>query len=432
MTSVKNSNTARQEGKSITDFPTPRSRYLSHLLAFFPFALVTALLSVLTYWLFFKRDGRADFENLYWVWSVIVAAPLLAATTLAALRRDISPFVGTFLTVIVYFSLGVAVLASFRIPLSYVGLYAVLPVNMLVFFVANVRFHSSVSTRVGMLKFPGDQEVIENLSGIAIQTITDNSIDPQQFDLVLIENSHYHDPYWVDFISRCYLFDIDVVPWTSFMEKHLARIPINRFFDFFSSHSSGQNLYVRSKRVLDIILILLCLPIILVLTAGTALHIWLRDGGPVLFVHHRVGFGRKPFRLYKFRTMYKGTAGGATKEGDDRIIPGCHFIRRLRLDELPQIYNVIRGDMTIIGPRPEAVDLVRWYRKEIPEYDYRLLVRPGITGWAQVNSGYTSNPEEARVKLSFDLYYIKNISLVLDARIALMTVRTILLAAGAR
>src|SRR5690606_6606054 len=128
----------------------------------------------------------------------------------------------------------------------------------------------------------------------------------------------------------------------------------------------------------------------------------------------------------------KNTAGGATGDDDKRIIPGCRLIRKLRLDELPQLYNIMIGDMSLIGPRPEAVDLVRWYRSEIPQWDYRMLVLPGITGWAQVNSGYTSNPEEARMKLAYDLYYIKHLSFDLDLQILFRTAMTVLLAKGAR
>jgi lipopolysaccharide/colanic/teichoic acid biosynthesis glycosyltransferase len=130
--------------------------------------------------------------------------------------------------------------------------------------------------------------------------------------------------------------------------------------------------------------------------------------------------------------MFMGTAGGATGDMDKRIIPGCGLIRRLRLDELPQLYNILIGNMSLIGPRPEAIDLVKWYRREIREWDYRTLILPGITGWAQVNSGYTSNPSEARVKLSYDLYYIKHLSFDLDLQILFKTIRTVLLGMGAR
>jgi len=102
------------------------------------------------------------------------------------------------------------------------------------------------------------------------------------------------------------------------------------------------------------------------------------------------------------------------------------------LDELPQLFNVLVGDMSLIGPRPESIELARWYEREIPEYAHRLLVLPGLTGWAQVNSGYTSNPDEAKIKLSYDLYYIKHLSLDIDIITVFKTLRTIVFGTGAR
>lgn len=414
------------------NFPRPRTRYLSHLAIFAPYLVVASVLSAVIYGLVFTRGGRLDNPSLYWAWALIILPLTLSTMTLAAFRQNKVPIFGTFLTILVFFSFGVFILSAMRITLSYSGLLAVLPLNTLLLVLANRRHHSGAGKRVGMLRFDDDAHVYEQLAAKNVLPIASGTQQLENFDVVLIDNSHYHDPEWVDFIARCYLLDIEVMPWPLFMESRLGRIPVSRFFDLFSSHSSGQRLYVQFKRGFDLLAIALFLPIIIVLMCGTAIYIFLRDGGPVLFVHHRAGFGGKPFRLYKFRTMYKGTGGGATSQSDDRIIPGCNFIRRIRLDELPQIYNVLKGDMSLIGPRPEAIDLMKWYRKEIPEYDYRLLLLPGITGWAQVNSGYTSNPDEARVKLSYDLYYIKNISLDLDMEIALRTVKTVILGAGAR
>src|SRR5690606_1962763 len=144
------------------------------------------------------------------------------------------------------------------------------------------------------------------------------------------------------------------------------------------------------------------------------------------------GYAGKPFRMYKFRTMYKGSSGGATTTGDSRIIRGCGLIRKLRLDETPQLLNVLMGEMSLIGPRLGAIDSARSYETAMPRYLLRLMVLPGLSGWAQVKSGYAGNLTEAREKLSYDLYYIKHMSLDLDLRIAVSTLRTLLLRRGAR
>ena len=121
-----------------------------------------------------------------------------------------------------------------------------------------------------------------------------------------------------------------------------------------------------------------------------------------------------------------------TRDGDDRITRVGRFLRRTRLDELPQVWNVLIGDMSWIGPRPEALALAQWFEEEVPFYSYRHIVRPGITGWAQVNQGHVTELEATRSKLRFDFYYVKNLSLWLDILIALKTLRVIVQGVGAR
>jgi len=121
-----------------------------------------------------------------------------------------------------------------------------------------------------------------------------------------------------------------------------------------------------------------------------------------------------------------------TRDGDDRITRVGRFLRKTRLDELPQAWNILKGEMSWIGPRPEASELANWYEDQIPFYAYRHIVRPGITGWAQVNQGHVADVDEVRAKLRFDFYYIKNLSLWLDLLIALKTIRVVLGGIGAK
>lgn len=139
--------------------------------------------------------------------------------------------------------------------------------------------------------------------------------------------------------------------------------------------------------------------------------------------------------MYKLRTMRDSAdnrVGTATSIGDNRVTKAGQILRRFRIDELPQLWNVLKGDMSLIGPRPEQEGLSYAYISSVPSFAYRSLVRPGITGWAQVNAGYAANLEESRVKLSYDLFYVKNISFSLDIQIVLRTVFTILGGAGVR
>ncbi|MES1256777.1 MAG: sugar transferase [Acidobacteriota bacterium] len=180
--------------------------------------------------------------------------------------------------------------------------------------------------------------------------------------------------------------------------------------------------------------------ILLVLTAPVmllvALAVRLTSPGPVLFRQTRVGKADRPFTVYKFRSMRAdaeaGTGAVWATRNDPRITPLGRFLRRSRLDELPQLYNVVIGDMAIAGPRPERPEFVKTLSEKIPYYQQRHCVKPGITGWAQINYKYGDTFEDTVIKLEYDLYYIKNVSMSLDAYIFFHTVKTMLLSRGAQ
>jgi lipopolysaccharide/colanic/teichoic acid biosynthesis glycosyltransferase len=159
--------------------------------------------------------------------------------------------------------------------------------------------------------------------------------------------------------------------------------------------------------------------------------------GPILFTQERMGYQGVPFTVYKFRTM-AGDNGedelddAITKSDDERITDLGRFLRRTRIDELPQIFNILRGEMSWIGPRPEAAVLSKWYESELAFYRYRHIVRPGITGWAQVNQGHVAQVGEVLEKLHYDFYYIKHFSPWLDVLIVLRTIHTMVTGFGAR
>jgi sugar transferase (PEP-CTERM system associated) len=176
----------------------------------------------------------------------------------------------------------------------------------------------------------------------------------------------------------------------------------------------------------------LTLPIALLAAIGVELT----SRGPVLYRQKRVGMHGEPFTLYKFRSMYvdaeaKTGAVWASKD-DPRITPFGHWLRKLRIDELPQLWNVLRGEMSIVGPRPERPEFVKVLSEKIPYYRQRHCVRPGITGWAQINHKYGDTLEDTIVKLEYDLYYIKHISMSLDAYIIFHTLKTMLRSRGAQ
>lgn len=197
----------------------------------------------------------------------------------------------------------------------------------------------------------------------------------------------------------------------------------------------GNPAYDLAKRGTDVLMVLATAPIWLGLCALVAIAVRLGSEGPVLYSQMRVGRNGHPFRLWKFRSMrYQPLEGVArfARANDDRVTPVGRFIRRWRLDELPQLYNVLLGHMSLIGPRPEQLPFVESFAMRIPAYTYRHLVRPGITGWAQVQQGYADDEVGTTTKLSYDLYYVAHYSMALDLLIAYKTMRIVLTGFGSR
>jgi lipopolysaccharide/colanic/teichoic acid biosynthesis glycosyltransferase len=186
---------------------------------------------------------------------------------------------------------------------------------------------------------------------------------------------------------------------------------------------------------MDFILSLIGIVVALPLVAVIATLIKLDSPGPVFYRQVRVGLRARPYMIWKFRSMFID----AEKEGarwasevDSRVSRVGRYLRKWRLDEIPQLINVIQGEMSLVGPRPERPVFVQELRSAIPYYDLRHTVRPGITGWAQTQFGYGASTEDSHVKLQYDLYYVKYLSIQLDARILIETIRVILLGEGAR
>ncbi len=189
------------------------------------------------------------------------------------------------------------------------------------------------------------------------------------------------------------------------------------------------------KRASDVVISLSALLIALPVMGLVALAIWMESGRPVLFRQRRVGLWSRQFDILKFRSMvHDAEANGPcwAVEGDSRVTRVGRFIRRYRLDELPQFFNVLRGEMSLVGPRPERPHIFELLEKEIPLFSERHSVRSGITGWAQIKYQYGSSAKEAKEKLQLDLFYIKHLSVLLDAAIILETFKVVVLGRGAK
>jgi lipopolysaccharide/colanic/teichoic acid biosynthesis glycosyltransferase len=201
--------------------------------------------------------------------------------------------------------------------------------------------------------------------------------------------------------------------------------------NFRSGHSASM---ASVKHLFDLVAVLAAAPAALLLVGVAAIAIAITSGRPIFFIQERVGLRGRVFRMIKLRTMSNGHKSGsvAASVQDRRVTPLGAVLRQYRIDELPQLINVLKGDMSLIGPRPEQPQLVEEYRKVLTDFDDRHLVKPGITGLAQVMYGYASNAEETRIKLKYDRFYVQNSSVSMEARIIAKTISTVLRCEGAR
>jgi sugar transferase (PEP-CTERM system associated) len=226
---------------------------------------------------------------------------------------------------------------------------------------------------------------------------------------------------------------------TSWLEKISGRIEVDNLYPSWLVFNEGFRFsasFMLLRRILAVLASAILLLVILPVIPLVILAIKLDSRGPVLYRQRRVGLGGKVFHCFKFRTMRQDAEAdtGATWATDDdpRITKVGKFLRASRLDEIPQLWCVLKGDMGFVGPRPERPEFVEWLVKQIPFYTVRSAVRPGITGWAQIRYKYGNTVEDAKEKLQYDLYYIKNMSIGLDMMIMFQTIKIVLLGRGAQ
>ncbi|MDQ6626295.1 MAG: sugar transferase [Verrucomicrobiota bacterium] len=256
--------------------------------------------------------------------------------------------------------------------------------------------------------------------------------------VVLAERLDRLKPELLERLVRTQFLNARVYTLEGFYEAHWKYVPVDSIDPFWPLQMGFQlanaSPYHYLKRLFDLAFsaaaLVLCAPLLALIT----LLVWWQNGRPAIFQQLRLGREGQLFTIYKFRTMAAHSQSGEpdiyTRNGDPRITTLGRWLRKLRLDELPQLWNVLRGDMSLIGPRAEWIKCAERYEKSIPFYHFRHLVKPGITGWAQVNYPYGESDEDALEKLKYDLYYIRRYSLKLDAMIVLKTVHTMLFARG--
>lgn len=239
---------------------------------------------------------------------------------------------------------------------------------------------------------------------------------------------------WQRFLAKCTLARIPVFHTRQLIESFTGRVRIDHLSENNFGNLQPSVFYSCLKRLIDFSCVFLLLPIFAPIMLITAVAIRLDSEGSIFYTQKRMGYRGKTFTMYKFRSMRNDIKGKGFTSGeeDPRITKVGSLIRKYRIDELPQILNVLKGEMSFIGPRPESSELSTWYEKDVPFFSYRHIVRPGLSGWAQVKQGYAAEVDGMTVKLQYDFYYIKNFSLWLDILIVVKTLRTILTGFGSR
>lgn len=262
---------------------------------------------------------------------------------------------------------------------------------------------------------------------------------PTNVDAIVADLRHSFPLEWERFIAEAAVSGTPVYDVKHLRETLTGRLEIEHLSENTLGSLNPNDMFLKVKQAIDWLLAFAVMAVLFPVFALIALAIRIESPGPAIFRQQRMGYRGHVFTLYKFRTMRSEVTSSGderdraiTKAEDSRITRLGHFLRQTRIDELPQIINIMRGEMSWIGPRPEAVPLSEWYEKELPFYRYRHIVRPGISGWAQVMQGHVASPDEVLEKLHYDFYYIKNFSPWLDLLIVLKTIRTMLTGFGAR
>lgn len=246
------------------------------------------------------------------------------------------------------------------------------------------------------------------------------------------------EPRWERFIADCALAGIRIFHVKQIRESLTGRLEITHLSENTLGSLNPDALYLKVKQGLDWIFALVALVLLFPALLLVGIAICFESPGPAIFRQTRVGFRGQLFHVYKFRTMHHDggpgdtLASAVTTDTDPRITRLGKFLRRTRIDELPQLFNVLKGDMSWIGPRPETAPLSKFYDNQLSFYRYRNIVRPGISGWAQVNQGHVTGADQTLEKLHYDFYYIKNFSPWLDVLIALRTVGIVVSGFGSK
>ena len=383
----------------------------------------------------------------FWISSFNAFWANLVAVCLALwLRLSVEPYPGIRSSLVILPTCAAAhaaVLAFFfftRLPYDRIAFIAGFVLHVAWFYLVYFAVQRRAHLQIGVVPV-GAWASLLDLEGVGWIKLNEPRIDlARRCDAIVADFSADMSPTWEAFLADAALSGLVVYQVKPLAESLTGRVEI----DHLSENSFGSLLpargYFHLKTVIDWLAVVAALPLILPLMLVASLAILLDDGGPIFFRQRRIGHRGMPFTVVKFRTMRVQLPGASqdarqaamTGEIDPRITRVGALLRKTRIDELPQVWNILCGQMSWIGPRPEAEVLSLWYVGEVPFYRYRHVVKPGISGWAQTNQGHVAEVSDIHRKLHYDFYYIKYFSPFLDVLILFKTVKTMLTGFGAR
>lgn len=410
------------------------------------YAAITALLSVLVIpFVIIVATSRSYILNLTHFNTALFSTLALLIGIVGYERLRVFPGIISGSYIFMSFSASFAAIATIpllmRVEYSGVQFLSTYIASLSIYLYIHQKLVAHHRMRIGVIPSNHTSQLpdIYNIEWVYLDF--EQEVSKKSVEIVVADLHENHSSTWNEYITHVVMSGTPVYHYKQILEQTTGRVEVNHLSENTLGSLNPNDFYLKVKSTVDALiataLLIVLAPVILIV----ALLVRLDTPGPALFRQVRTGYRTRPFTLYKIRTMRIAPDAASdaerrdaamTKVGDPRITRLGAFLRRSRLDELPQLINIVKGEMSLIGPRPEALALSQWYGQEIPFYHYRHIIKPGVTGWAQINQGHVVDVSDIKEKLNLDFYYVKNFSFWLDVLICIRTIRTMITGQGAR
>ncbi|AVL71134.1 glycosyl transferase [Oligella urethralis] len=401
--------------------------------------ITTFICAIMPAWIlwgerFFSHPAVTEINSFYGV----IASNICSLITLRVLLKFPGNKSSSFIisTVLAWYTVLIVVFLLFRLEYSLYFLVFSLTLTLFYGFLGFFFGRRWATPKIALIPY-GRAADLASIPGASWYLLRNPEIEGERRYNMIVADLHSKKltAEWQKFLAHCVLSGMPVYNSRQIEESLTGRVKIRHLHENQLGSLLPSPIYSVIKRITDIVVVLMVMPIVLPIMLITAIAVVLESKGGALFIQNRVGKGGKEFKIYKFRSMTKDSEKDGAQfasANDMRVTRIGKFIRKTRIDELPQFFNVLKGDMSLIGPRPEQKVFVDAFEEQIPFYNYRHIVRPGISGWAQVTQGYAADVEDTQIKVEHDFYYIKNFSLWLDLLIVFKTIKTMLTGFGSR